>query len=148
MLFASGGGSIEERCKIASDVIDAFTQTPVTYLRAISTPLLHHLAGIGSILGSVFEESMSETAYEQVRVVLLALAQLLENLEYSLRPTTSAQRLRDLVARIDSYMNGQRNNFANIPAQLTNKIFEDWHWNLDFMQPPDTWTSTNAATDL
>lgn len=143
MLFASGGGSIEERCKIASDVIDAFTRIPVTYLRAISSPLLHHLAGIGSILGSVFEEPISEDAYQQVRVVLLALAQLLENLEHGVHSTTSAQRLRDLVARIDSYMENQRHQSRFVPAQSATEIFEDWPCNLDFMQIVDSWTSFN-----
>lgn len=134
MLFASGGGSIEDRCKIASEVIDAFSQIPVVYLRAISSPLLYHLAGIGSLLGTVFEESISEIAYEQVRVVLLALAQLLENLEYGTHSTTSAQRLRDLVARIDSYMSCQRDISSNIPVELTNDIFADWPWSMDLMQ--------------
>lgn len=148
MLFASGGGSIEERCKIASEVIDAFTRTPATYLRAISSPLLHHLTGIGSILGSVFEEPISEIAYKQVRVVLLALAQLLENLEHGIHSTTSAQRLRDLVAQIDGYMDSQRDQSRNIPPQLTNEIFEEWPWNLDFIQLADNWTSTNGTLDL
>ena len=80
MLFASGGGSVEERCKIASEVVDAFSSIPVAYLRATSSPLLHHLAGIGMILGSVFEEALSEATYHQVRAVLLALSQVLENL--------------------------------------------------------------------
>ncbi|KAK5071341.1 hypothetical protein LTR64_007845 [Lithohypha guttulata] len=132
MLFASGGGSIEDRCKIASEVIEAFSRIPVTYLRAISSPLLHHLAGIGSLLGSVFGESMSEMAYEQVRVVLLALAQLLENLEHGIHSTISAQRLRDLVARIDEYMNNLRDSPRDLPAQLTNDIFADWPWSLDY----------------
>lgn len=148
MLFASGRGSIEERCKIASEVIDAFMRTPVTYLRAISSPLLHHLAGIGSILGSVFEEPISEIAYEQVRVVLLALAQLLENLEHGIHSTTSAKRLRDLVAQIDGYMNSQRDQSRNIPPQLTHEILEEWPWNLDFMQLADDRTSTNGTSGL
>lgn len=148
MLFASGGGSIEERCKIASEVIDAFTLIPVAYLRAISSPLLHHLGGIGSILGSVFEEPLSEIAYEQVRVILLALAQLVENLEHGIHSTTSAQRLRDLVARIDSYMNNQRNISRDIPAQLTNDIFADWPWNLDLMQLTDNFVSTDNTSSL
>lgn len=148
MLFASGGGSIEERCKIASEVIDAFSKIPVAYLRAISSPLLHHLAGIGSILGSVFEEPLSETAYEQVRVVLLALAQLLENLELGIHSTTSAQRLRDLVARIDNYMNDQRQKTRNIPAQLTNDIFADWPWNLDLTQLTDNCIPADCTSSL
>lgn len=147
MLFASGGGSIEDRCKIASEVIDAFTQIPVTYLRAISSPLLHHLAGIGSILGSVFEEPLSELAYEQVRVVLLALAQLLENLEYGTHATESAQRLRDLVIQIDHYMNSQRGQSSNIPSNLADGIMGEWPWNLDFMQLAEDWSSVDTHLD-
>lgn len=77
---------------------------------------------------------MTELAYEQVRVVLLALAQLLENLEHGVHPTTSAQRLRDLVARIDDYMSIQRDTPRDIPPQLTNDIFADWPWTLGFTQ--------------
>jgi hypothetical protein len=148
MLFASGGGSIEDRCKIASEVIDAFTHIPVEYLRAISSPLLHHLAGIGSILGSVFEEPLSEHAYEQVRVVLLALAQLLENLEHGIHATKSAQRLRDLVAQIDNYMNTQRDQSSKVPSKLANEIMDEWPWNLDFMHLAENWSSNDGRLDL
>lgn len=108
VLFASAGATIEERCKIASEVVDAFMRIPVQYLQAISSPLLHHLAGIGSILGSVFEESLSESGYLQVRVVLLALAQLLENLDHGLHSTASAEKLRSIVSRVDAQMEKQR----------------------------------------
>jgi len=74
MLFASGGGTFRECCKITSEVVDAFTRIPVAYLRAITSPLLHHLAGIGAILGSVLEERLSDITYQQVRVVLLSPA--------------------------------------------------------------------------
>lgn len=143
MLFASDGGSIEDRCKIASEVIDAFTRIPVAYLRAISSPLLHHLAGIGSILGSVFEDSMTEVAYEQVQVVLLALAQLLENLDDGIHATKSAQRLRDLVAQIDEYMHTQRDQSSKLPTKLANEILYEWPWNLDFMQFGENRVSEN-----
>lgn len=108
VLFASAGATIEERCKIASEVVDAFMRIPVQYLQAISSPLLHHLAGIGSILGSVLEESLSESGYLQVRVVLLALAQLLENLDHGLHSTESAEKLRKIVFRVDARMESQR----------------------------------------
>lgn len=172
MLFASGGGTIEERCKIASDVVDAFMRIPVAYLRAISSPLLHHLAGIGTILGSVLEEPLSDIGYQQVRVVLLSLAQLLENLDHGIHSAINAQRLRDLVAQIDDYWNQLRTrsegelspqlNLANpknhdmrhsyalrtIPSQLTNSIFQDWQWNLDLMQAPDSGSSINLGLDI
>jgi hypothetical protein len=158
MLFASGGGTIEERCKIASEVVDAFMRIPVAYLRATSSPLLHHLAGIGAILGSVLEEPLSDIAYQQVRVVLLSLAQLLENLDHGIHSAINAERLRNLVAQIDEYWNqlhvcpegapGLPINSANqeyhglrhpsalatIPSQLTTNLFEDWPWSSDFLQ--------------
>ena len=173
MLFASGGGSIEERCRIASEVVDAFTRVPVAYLRAISSPLLHHLAGIGAILGSVFEEPISDVGYQQVRVVLLALAQLLENLEHGIHSTISVQKLRNLVSQIDDYMKSQRKQIhaflgddlsspsslspmnpaytrqyeldepRTIPSQFTTDLFEEWPWNSDFMQLTGTWSSAN-----
>jgi hypothetical protein len=171
MLFASGGGTIEERCKIASEVVDAFTLIPVAYLRAISSPLLHHLAGIGAILGSVLEEPLSDIAYQQVRVVLLSLAQLLENLDHGIHSAINARRLRDLVAQIDGYWNQLQvypegepsasidptnqeypppehpDTLRTIPAQLTTSIFEDWPWNMDLLQIPESWSSTNLAVD-
>ena len=108
VLFSAGGATIEERCQIASEVVDAFMRIPVGYLRAISSPLLNHLAGIGAILGSVFEEPLSESGYQQVRVVLLSLAQLLENLDHGAHSASSAERLRSQVAKIDDYMATQR----------------------------------------
>ncbi|KEF51102.1 uncharacterized protein A1O9_12825 [Exophiala aquamarina CBS 119918] len=172
MLFASGGGNIEERCKIASEVVDAFTRIPVAYLRAISSPLLHHLAGIGAILGSVLEEPLSDIAYQQVRVVLLSLAQLLENLDHGLHSAINAERLRNLVAQIDSYWNqlricpeGETSASMNspnrkyhsprhpgarrtIPSQLATSLFEDWPWNLDLVQVAESWSPTSLILDV
>lgn len=172
MLFASGGGTIEERCEIASEVVNAFTRIPVAYLRAISSPLLHHLAGIGAILGSVLEEPLSDIAYQQVRVVLLSLAQLLENLDHGIHSAINAQRLRGLVAQIDGYWNqlilrsedesspqlnspspkyhGLRHTDAlrTIPSQLTTSIFEDWPWNPNLIQAAQSWSSTDLVLDV
>lgn len=109
VLFAARGATVSERCQIAREVVDAFITIPVGYLNAISSPLLHHLAGIGSILGSVFEEPLSESEYLQVRSVLLTMAQLLANLDLGLHSTAGAsERLKAHVARIDDYMATQR----------------------------------------
>jgi hypothetical protein len=140
-------------------------------LQATSSPLLHHLAGIGMILGTVFEEPFDETAYQQVRAVLLALSQILENLDYGVHSTMSAQRLRDLVTQIDEYMGAQSaqsqmngrqgsQNDSSIetpelhhaersdtvqtaPLQPTNGIFGDWPFNLDFMQLTGGWPAAD-----
>jgi hypothetical protein len=71
ILFTSEDATVDQKCAIARDLLDGFSKVPVFYLRAISSPLLHHLAGIGSILGSVIEGPISESSFLQVRQVLL-----------------------------------------------------------------------------
>ncbi|KAI0408918.1 fungal-specific transcription factor domain-containing protein [Xylaria palmicola] len=110
VLFAADGASIQERCRVASDVISAFMSIPVEYLVAISTPLLHHLGGIGTILGAVLEEPLGEDEYSQVRTVMLSMAQLLDNLEFVHHGAGVSKKLREQVSRIDEYMNTQRQN--------------------------------------
>lgn len=141
LLFASSGSSIEARCKIASEVVQDFSRIPVAYLRATGSPLLHHLAGIGAILGSVFEEPLSEMDYQQVRVVLLALAQLLENLDHGIHSSISAQRLRGIVNQIDGYMGQLRTEVVPIPPQFMADFSEQWPWDLDFPQLAESWAA-------
>lgn len=108
VLFTAGGASIEERCQIASEVVHSFLLIPVAYLLAISAPLLHHLGSIGAILGSVFEEPLSEADYTRVRSIMLSMAQLLENLEVINQSESASQKLRTQISRIDEYMDSQR----------------------------------------
>lgn len=100
---------LQKKCSVASDVLSTFHQVPKPYLRAISTPLIYHIAGIGTVLGSVMESPLSETTCLRVRDLLLSMAALLEGLESSLHSSAgAARRLRDLVARIEDYL-GSRN---------------------------------------
>ncbi|PQE04749.1 Transcription factor protein [Rutstroemia sp. NJR-2017a BBW] len=109
MLFAAEDATVEQRCRVASELLQAFSDVPVVYLRAISSPLLHHLAGIGSILGSVFEHGLPESAYQQIRTVLLSLVRLLADLEVGLYCTAGASsRIRTLVERIDECIRNQQ----------------------------------------
>ncbi len=66
MLFAVEGATIEMKYQIAEELLEGFSKVPIAYLKAISSPLLHHLAGIGTILGSVFEEALPEVSFFQV----------------------------------------------------------------------------------
>lgn len=70
VLFTAQDATVEQKCATAQELLHGFSKVPIFYLRAISSPLLHHLAGIGAILGSVMECSLSETSYLQVRAVL------------------------------------------------------------------------------
>ncbi|KAL4793114.1 hypothetical protein BDV19DRAFT_232982 [Aspergillus venezuelensis] len=101
--------NVDEKCDVVGQVLSVFSKVPVEYLKAISSPLLHHLAGIGYILGSVMEGSLSEISYQRVRNLLLEMADLLHRLESGLRKSTgTSERLRAQVTRIDEYMLSKR----------------------------------------
>ncbi|KAK5074638.1 hypothetical protein LTR70_010084 [Exophiala xenobiotica] len=160
MLLASETNSIEQRCKVVSEVVNAFMRVPVAYLRAISSPLLHHLAGIGSVLGGVLGEPFNEYQYQEVRTVLLSLAQLLENLNHGIHSTKVVQKLRDLILQIDAHMISLQHQSVHVgtsrpvtttepsPSQTSNSgnweelepymqlpadLLVDWPWKSGFM---------------
>lgn len=141
-LLASEENTIDQRCQVVSEVVDAFVQIPSSYLCAISSPLLHHLSGIGSILGGVLQESLSDYQYQQVRTVLLSLAQLLENLEVGAHSVQCAQKLRDLVLRIDDHMASRTGrgfvSTEEVPVsphvvQLPEDFLSEWPWKTSFV---------------
>jgi len=120
VITTTDNSTVDQKCQIASEVINGFASVPVAYLRAISAPLYHHLAGIGSVMGSVFEEGLTESSYRRVRSVLLDLANLLANLEVDLycRAGTS-DKLRAQVSRIDEFMKIQRSVDSGAVVGLT-----------------------------
>lgn len=148
VLLASEQNTIEQRCQVVSEVVNAFMRIPTSYLRAISSPLLHHLRGIGSVLGGVLEESLADYQYQQVRTVLLSLAQLLENLDIGIHSIKSAQKLRALVVQIDQHMTSRRGSAASTATmypdprdrdlQLPQDFLSEWPWKTGFMHFPAT----------
>ena len=159
MLFAAEEQTVEQRCCVARELLQAFTDVPVIYLRAISSPLLHHLAGIGSLLGSVFEKGLPESSYQQIRSVLSEMVQLLANLELGLYCAGGASsRIQSLVDRLDEYVQTQRvlagasmhldretqdSNALALPYLdpdsplylLPPELMENWSWAFNFTQP-------------
>jgi hypothetical protein len=109
VITTTENSTVDQKCQIASEVISGFASVPVAYLRAISSPMFHHLGGIGGVMASAFENGLTESSYRRVRSVLLDLANLLANLEIDLycRAGTS-DKLRAQVARIDEFMKIQR----------------------------------------
>lgn len=100
---------LDRKCSIVSEVLNIFHQVPKAYQRAISTPLIYHIGGIGNILGSVMEAPLSENSYQRVRGLLLSMASLLESLEsFHKQQAGAGRRLRDQVDRIDAFMMSRR----------------------------------------
>lgn len=109
VLFTIKGSSVEDKCQIASEVIRVFSSIPIAYLRAISSPLLHHLAGIGVLVGSTFHERLSESAYHRIQSVLLDFAALIASLEAGMHHVAGvSDRLRAQVTTLDKYWTDQR----------------------------------------
>ncbi|KAF7559755.1 hypothetical protein G7046_g4388 [Stylonectria norvegica] len=120
MFFFSleSGVDVEKKCSVVSDVLATFHRVPTEFQRAISTPLIYHIAGIGNILGSVMEGPLTERSYRHVRELLISMAALLETLEAFLhRRTGAGRRLREQVERIDKYM-ASRREAASLQAQM------------------------------
>ncbi|QDS74060.1 hypothetical protein FKW77_009334 [Venturia effusa] len=166
MLFAAEDATVEQRCRVASELLQAFTDVPIIYLRAISSPLLHHLASIGSILGSTFEGGLPESSYRKIRSVLLSMIKLLADLEVGLSCTAGAStRIQALVDRIDGFISSRQqdmytsqshhdNSADPCPARpsatppyltggsplflLPTELLDDWSWAFDFGQTSDT----------
>jgi hypothetical protein len=119
-LSLEDGADLDTKCSVVSDVLATFHQVPKPYLRAISTPLIYHIGGIGIILGSVMEGSLSESSCRRVRELLLSMAVLLESLEAFLyRSAGAGQRLRDLVARLEEYMENRDHRFIQVTQDGT-----------------------------
>ena len=110
VLFTAEESTTSQKCIIANELLDGLSKVPASFMRAISSPLLYHLAGIGSVLGSaMIENPLSEADYLQVRTSLLGIADLLARLENTTSRYVGANsRLRNLIARIDRFMITQR----------------------------------------
>lgn len=124
VLLAAGGATIAARCQIAREVVDAFSSIPAAYLLAISTPLLHHLGGIGTVLGSVLEEpGTTKSEYEMVQSILLSMAQLFEKLEPIHQTSSASQSIRDTAARIESVLEPRQVSIPiSIEREVTNAV--------------------------
>lgn len=110
---------VYRKCDIAKELLSSLHSICPRFLTMISTPLVYHLGGIGHILASVMEGSLTEDSYERVRGLLVSMADLLEGLESSLQPTAGASKgLRLQVDKIDRYMRAQRSSSSWASAML------------------------------
>ena len=79
-LYSPEVATDEQRCDIVKQVVHTFAAIPIGFLKAINTPLLYHLGGIGIYLGSVSKQVPTDSNFNRCRETLLGLADLLSNL--------------------------------------------------------------------
>lgn len=137
VLFTIQRSSVEAKCKIASEVLMVFANIPVAYLRAISSPLLLHLAGIGILLGSTIYERLSESAYSHLRTVLLDFATLISDLEQGLHCTmgeSPSDKLRLQLTVLDKYWAEQTQQHDIRPLRVSDGPASSSHPQVDGSQ--------------
>ena len=145
LLSTSPSHDVNHKCDVAQQALSVFHSIAPEYLRAISTPLVYHLGGIGSILASVMEGLLCEESYRRVRSLLVSMADLLEGLESGLQPTAGASRdLRKQIDKIDSYMEARRRLMHSLsqPEQHPNSHVEQQQ---HFVPPPEGMVNGNTA---
>jgi hypothetical protein len=117
ILFESSNWhDVDQKCEVAESVLSSFQSISPHYLRAISTPLVYHLGGIGQILAGVMQGILTEDKYQRVVSLLGSMADVLEGLESGLQPAAGASKgIRAQIDKIDQFMNVQRQMLASFP---------------------------------
>ena len=117
--------NVETKCEVANQLISVLSNIPMPFLKAIGTPLIYHLAGVGNILSSALEGPLCEINYRNLKVQILSMADLLESLEVNLHRITGVGRgMRQQLEKVDKYMDGHHRlhyprPFQNTVADLT-----------------------------
>ncbi|KAL9945715.1 hypothetical protein ACHAQF_008308 [Verticillium nonalfalfae] len=103
--FSCQDVTFRDACHTATQLIEEMSLTPVDYLRAIGSPMLQELAGVGQMLTSFIGRQLHPNEYRHLREVIRSMAIFLENLGPSLPLAVEAgQKLLQHIGRIDEYL--------------------------------------------
>jgi hypothetical protein len=133
---------VHQKCAVAEELLTSLHSICPRFLTSISAPLVYHLGGVGHILATIMEGSLTEDSYQRVRSSLVSMADLLEGLEAGLQPTAGASKgLRAQVEKIDQYMQSQRSSSAYGPqmpnhSPMTTTFPPDQRSAYQLQQPP------------
>jgi hypothetical protein len=95
MLSALGDGDFSMACRTAEDMMATISSIPLEYVRAIGSPLLQQLAGVGHMLATLASrQKLSHNDHKQCRIVLASIVGFLSNFtERNGTAATEHQRL-------------------------------------------------------
>jgi hypothetical protein len=107
---------VHQKCAVAEELMASLRSICPRFLTSISAPFVYQLGGVGHILATIMEGSLTEDSYQRVRSSLVSMVELLEGLESDLQPTAGASKgLRAQVEKIDQNMQTQRSSSAYGP---------------------------------
>ncbi|KAI1778579.1 hypothetical protein F4818DRAFT_304818 [Hypoxylon cercidicola] len=135
----SGGNSIHSACETANDMISNLNAIPLEYVRAIGSPLVQQLAGVGHILVAVATRHRpSLDDYGLIKSVLTSIIEFLAQLkDYNKTASVAEGRLTNQLAGLDQAMlpNGTSDEIANGEATSTDAEVFSWSPFLDKVFP-------------
>ncbi|KAJ5226130.1 hypothetical protein N7468_007355 [Penicillium chermesinum] len=139
VLLSAEETGLDRKCDVAGELLTVFSKVPVEYLKAISSPLLHHLGGVGYILGSVMEGSLSDASYQRVRTLLRLHANL--SPPESLRGPSTPNGISPVENKsepiVPPYAQAAPPSTGNamgdqlLQFQIPQELLADWPWPLD-----------------
>ncbi|KIW10315.1 hypothetical protein PV08_11277 [Exophiala spinifera] len=102
--FTSNDTTFHEACRTALELIEEISSIPMEYMRAMGLAMIQELSGLGHILSSFIKKELPRSDYQHLRMVMVCMAELLENLATSI-PAAAwvCNRLREYVEQIDRY---------------------------------------------
>lgn len=120
--FAAEESTVSRRCDTARELLEAFSNVPIIYLKAISSPLLHHLAGVAIILVFAIETELTDTDFQEVKSLLTSLGDMVAGLESHLSQGIGAStQIRSLIQHLDECWQSGRINMSNIMAAIPSR---------------------------
>lgn len=106
ILSISDDASLASVFQTARYMMEKMNEIPREYIRAVGSPLLQQLAGVGHMLVGVARKhhDLSQEDYIELRAVLVSMIDFLAqfNKHYTKTATSAQQRLSDQVADLDS----------------------------------------------
>lgn len=102
MISISGDSDFHSACQTAQDMITSMDTIPIEYIRAVGSPLLQQLAGVGHMLaGLASKQQLSKEEQEQFQHVLASVIRFLSQLaQHSSTAATEKRRLASRLAEV------------------------------------------------
>ncbi|KAI4860708.1 hypothetical protein F4820DRAFT_97407 [Hypoxylon rubiginosum] len=126
----SGENSLHSACETANDMISNLNAIPLEYVRAIGSPLVQQLAGVGHILvGVATRHRPSLDDYGLIKSVLISIIHFLEQLkDYNKTASVAEGRLANQLADLNQAMvlNGASDDIAS--GEATRGDVEVFSW--------------------
>ncbi|KAF1811844.1 hypothetical protein P152DRAFT_437703 [Eremomyces bilateralis CBS 781.70] len=152
--YTSNKATFHQACRTALDLIEQISSIPLEYLRAMSLAAVQEISGFGHILSHFIGKELPMSDYQDLRDVILCMAEFLESLHTDLPYAIRASaRLRECVNRISGLIDQSTahtfptsgppvNFFGDSQAPEHSEMILDWRDDTPWL---DEWLDSVAS---